>query len=204
MVRKENKDVARLRDYRSDRAVTEDGAKIWEAARATSAASGFFDPITIGKHHQEYVDAGLGCNNPVNEVWTEAQDLYLKQDVHDLAAVIKCFISIGTGNPGTSPIEDGAFKIFKKTLKDITTETEKTAETFARSYRALDSPKRYFRFNVDQGLQGVGLEEFKKEKEIVSASTRYMEAQAMQPLRLKCAEAMHDKESMLEGFPYDP
>ena len=198
-VRKENKDVARLRDYKSDRAMTEDGAKIWEAARATSAATGFFDPITIGKHHQEYVDAGLGCNNPVNEIWTEAQDLYLEQGVHGLAARVKCFISIGTGNPGTSPVEYGALKIWE-TLKEISTETEKSAETFARSYRDLILDKRYFRFNVDQGLQHVGLEEFAKENEIVSATTRYMESQMMQPQKLHCAEAMKDKESVLEEF----
>lgn len=177
----------------------EDRATIWEAARATSAASGFFDPISIGKHGQEYVDAGLGCNNPVQEVWTEAQDIWSPKE-GDLATLVKCFISIGTGNPGTSPIEDSAFKMFTKTLREIATETEKTAEAFEKSHRNLLSQKRYFRFNVDQGLQTVGLEEYKKEKEIVSATTLYMESQHMALQVQSCSQAMKDKECTLVDF----
>lgn len=191
--------MARFRAYQSERALVEDRATIWEAARATSAASGFFDPISIGKHGQEYVDAGLGCNNPVDEVWTEAQDIWSSEE-DDLAALVKCFISIGTGNPGTNPIENGVFKMFSKTLKDIVTETEKTAEVFAQTHRGLHSDRRYFRFNVEQGLQSVGLEEYKREKEIVSATSLYMESQHMQLQTRNCSQAMKDKECTLEDF----
>ena len=191
--------MARIRAYQPDTALVEDRATIWEAARATSAASSFFDPISIGKHGQEYVDAGLGCNNPVDEVWTEAQDIWSPEG-DDLAALLKCFISIGTGNPGTSPIEDGALKIFSKTLKEIATETEKTADLFEKRHRGLFSQGRYFRFNVDQGLQSVGLEEYKKEKEIVSATSLYMESQHMQLQTQTCSQAMKDKECTLEDF----
>lgn len=38
-------------------------AQIWQAARATSAASTFFDPITIG--NIRYIDGALQDNNPV-------------------------------------------------------------------------------------------------------------------------------------------
>jgi patatin-like phospholipase/acyl hydrolase len=37
--------------------------KIWEAARATSAAPTYFPRIKLGDY--EYVDGGLGFNNPV-------------------------------------------------------------------------------------------------------------------------------------------
>ena len=191
--------MAHLRAYYSDRTLVEDRALIWEAARATSAASGFFDPISIGKHGQEYVDAGLGCNNPVQEVWTEAQDIWSPGE-GDLATLVKCFISIGTGNPGTSPIEDSAFKMLTKTLGVIATETEKTAETFVKSHRDLYSQKRYFRFNVDQGLQSVGLEEYKKENEIVSATTLYMESQHMALQVQSCSQAMKIKECTSVDF----
>ena len=145
------------------------------------------------------MDAGLGCNNPVQEVWTEAQDIWSPGE-GDLATLVKCFISIGTGDPGTSPIEDSAFKMFTKTLEEIATETEKTAETFVKSHRDLFSHKRYFRFNVDQGLQSVGLEEFKKEKEIVSATTSYMESQRMVLQVQSCSQAMKDKKCTLVDF----
>lgn len=189
-VRKENKDVARLRAYDSG---TGGGTKIWEAARATSAASGFFDPISIGMHGQEYVDAGLGCNNPVNEVWTEAQDIWSSEG-GNLATLVNCFVSIGTGNPGKSPVEDGAFKIFTKTLKDIATETERTAELFARSNRGLLFQQRYFRFNVEQGLQDVGLDEYKQEKTIASATDSYMDSLQVRKDMRSCSQAMKDKQ----------
>lgn len=37
--------------------------KVWEAARATSAAPAYFKPQTVGD--DEFVDGGLGANNPV-------------------------------------------------------------------------------------------------------------------------------------------
>ena len=40
----------------------------WEACRATSAASSFFDPIAIGRYKEEFGDGATGANNPVLEV----------------------------------------------------------------------------------------------------------------------------------------
>lgn len=37
--------------------------KVWEAARATSAAPGYFQPMKIGKW--TFVDGGLLANNPI-------------------------------------------------------------------------------------------------------------------------------------------
>ena len=47
--------------------------RIWEAARATSAASSFFDPIKIGQFGEEFVDGAVGANNPVAQLWNEAK-----------------------------------------------------------------------------------------------------------------------------------
>ncbi len=90
--------------------------------------------------------------------------------------------------------------MFSKTLKEVATETEKTADLFAKRNRGLFFQERYFRFNVDQGLQSVGLEEFKKEKEIVSATSLYMESLPMQTQARKCSLVMKDKECTLEDF----
>ena len=71
-------------------------------------------------------------------------------------------VSIGTGNPRIKPIAEGALKFFSETLVNIATQTEATAKIFAERHRLLYESKRLFRFNVEQGLQGVGLEEYKK------------------------------------------
>ncbi|KAK3345661.1 hypothetical protein B0H65DRAFT_509300 [Neurospora tetraspora] len=42
---------------------------IWQACRATSAATSFFDPIAIGPMGEEFVDGALGLNNPAQDVW---------------------------------------------------------------------------------------------------------------------------------------
>jgi hypothetical protein len=94
-----------------------------------------------------------------------------------LQQLLKCFVSIGTGHPRTKPIAEGALKFFSETLVDIATQTEETAKVFINRHRYLYERKRYFRFNVQQGLQGVGLEEFEKEALIDAATADYMDSQ---------------------------
>jgi predicted acylesterase/phospholipase RssA len=48
--------------------------KIWEAARATSAATTFFKPITIGD--ETFIDGATGANNPVRYMLAEARDVF--------------------------------------------------------------------------------------------------------------------------------
>ncbi|KAJ6081476.1 hypothetical protein N7499_006350 [Penicillium canescens] len=194
-ISKENKDVIHLCSYPSDRVLLEK-ISILEAARATSAATSFFDPIQIGPHGQKYVDGALSCNNPVDEVWREAQDLWC-QETGDLKDLVKCFISIGTGNPGLSPIHDNAFNFLNDDLVALATETEKTARNFEITHRGLlEQPPRYYRFNVEQGLQEVGLEEFEKENIIVSNTNAYLGSQ-QEVFRVRdCADNLKLKECL--------
>ena len=63
--------------------------KIWDACRATSAASSFFDLIQInmGKYREESIDGTTGANNSVQEVWNEAKDVWITEP---LGMNIKC------------------------------------------------------------------------------------------------------------------
>src|SRR5260370_41600024 len=63
--------------------------KIWQAARATSAAPTFFKRVEIGMG-QPFIDGGLGHNNPSSLVLEEAKRLFD-------ARQIGCLVSIGTG-----------------------------------------------------------------------------------------------------------
>lgn len=88
-------------------------ATVCEAALATSAATGFFDPVSIGA--RQFVDGALGANNPVEEVEGEAANIWCSK-TGDLKPLVKCFISIGTGSPGKKAIQDKMLKFLSKTL----------------------------------------------------------------------------------------
>jgi patatin-like phospholipase/acyl hydrolase len=52
--------------------------KIWEAARATTAAPTFFKRIAIGEEGQakeHFIDSVLKCNNPAKQVLEEATNV---------------------------------------------------------------------------------------------------------------------------------
>lgn len=80
------------------------------------------------------------------------------------------------------------------TLKELATETENTAERFRRDKSNLDNEGRYYRFNVDRGLEGIGLEESKKKKDIAAATRVYTESQAVFKQIIACANNLAGRE----------
>lgn len=106
-------------------------------------------------------------------------------------------MSVGTGNPGKKSIAEGSWKFFSETLVKIVTETEDTAKVFMERHRRLYEGKRYFRFNVQQGLQGVGLEEYKQEALIDAATAEYMDAHETKSAAQECAMNLKQKQCML-------
>lgn len=184
--------IQRLRSY-SYHGKTFLRSTICEAALATSAASGFFDPVQIGA--RRFVDGALGGNNPVEQVEGEASDIWCHKS-GDLKPLVKCFVSIGTGNPGKMPIEDRVDKFISKTLVGIATETEETAALFIKRWRQLYDDSRFFRFNVEQGLQNVGLAEHDKQGVIETATEQYM-AETVQESRVReCVQNLKKKQSV--------
>jgi predicted acylesterase/phospholipase RssA len=138
---------------------------IWQACRATSAASSYFDPIAIGPHEEEFVDGGTGANNPVYRLWEQAEDIWGP----DLETKIECLVSIGTGSPPLKRIDASGLR---KTLIAFATDTEQIAEVFRQEKLQLEH--RYRRFNVIRGLEYIGLEETKEIKNIAAATRYYM------------------------------
>lgn len=65
--------------------------RVWDAARATSVASSFFDPIKTGQFGEEFVDGTVGANNPVAQLWNEAKSVRSNEA---LEGNIKYLISI--------------------------------------------------------------------------------------------------------------
>jgi hypothetical protein len=106
---------------------------------------------------------------------------------------VKCLVSVGTGIPSLKPFRDDVFHI-GETLLAIATETEQTAERFHRDKSYLDNSGRYYRFNVAHGLEGIGLEESKKSKEIAAATRRYIESQHVFKQMQACGDNLTGKE----------
>jgi len=188
----ETKDITRLRSYNLSGKL-DIRATVCQAALATSAATTFFDPVNIGA--RKFADGGLGANNPVDEVEGEASDIWCSE-TGDLKPLVKCFVSIGTGNPGKKAIEDNMLKFLSKTLVDITTQTENTEKKFIAKWRQHFDEKRYFRFNVDQGLQDVGLAECQEQGAIEAATDGYLDHQAQEFRVRDCIQNLELKHSV--------
>lgn len=139
------------------------------------------------------MDGALGANNPVEEVEGEAANIWCSE-TGNLKPLVKCFVSIGTGNPGKRAIEDNMLNFFSKTLVGITTETEATGRKFvARWAEHLDN-KRLFRFNVEQGLQGVGLAEFAEQGTIEAVTSEYLTHQSQKFQVRDCVSNLTQKQ----------
>ena len=153
-------------------------------------ATSFFDPIKIGQFEEEFVDAAVGANNPVAQVWNEARYVWSGEA---LEGNIKCLVSIGTGVPSLDSYGSSLFEI-AKALKDIATETEKTAESFHRAHSDLDDGNRYFRFNVSHGLESIGLEDAAQKNKIMAATTRYVALESVMNQMKLCGNNLSSRE----------
>jgi hypothetical protein len=166
---------------------------IWEAARATSAAPTFFKRIKIGPPGSAvgYVDAGLGCNNPIKQVLDEATLVFGDH------APVSCVLSIGTGQAG--PAEFGQPCCFQRVipvdliraLEKIATDSGKTAEEMERKH---SNSQIYHRLNVDRGMDSVYLDEWKRLGVVRERTKNY--------LRQKCVSSCVDKVVYALSEPY--
>src|SRR5277367_187830 len=146
-----NSETALLHSYdNGEPELLYDTCKIWEACRATSAAKTFFDPITMGPYNQEFADGGAIYNNPIQLVHREAELTWPGRMADAL------LVSIGTGGAPRRAFQ-GNIKNIVEAMKDIVTQTERTADDFFLSHAEMASRDLLYRFNVYQGLADVGL-----------------------------------------------
>ena len=157
-----------FRSYESHE--THPECKIWEAARATSAAPTFFKRIEIGRA-QPFIDGGVGRNNPSWIVLDEANTLFG-------ARSIGCLVSIGAEQVEAVAIrKPGLFQQIVPTdvvdaLRAIATDYEDTHEHMLRLFAQL--PRTYFRLNVDQGMQGINLSEWERLSKVEAHTAQYL------------------------------
>lgn len=65
-------------------------------------------------------------------------------------------------------------KFLGQTVVQIATETENTEKRFIARWAKHFDEKRYFRFNIEQGLREIGLDEYKKKGAMEAATGGYL------------------------------
>ncbi|KAF3941611.1 hypothetical protein ABW19_dt0209023 [Dactylella cylindrospora] len=140
--------------------------KIWEACRATSAATTFFNEFRLSYRGitQRFVDGGLALNNPVELVLQESIDLWGARD--------SLLLSIGTGTT-TKPSFEGSLPTVARLLKDLVTQTERTALMFYNQHEAKFDDGFYARLNAP-GVGDIGLEEHKEFETVLARTLDYL------------------------------
>ena len=169
--------------------------KVWEAARATSAAPTFFKNIEIGPRAIPFIDGGLGRNNPTAQLLEEAEDVYSKEKV-------ACVISIGTGQVNIVNISDPNFierNIVPigviKAVVAISTDCEETAQQMEKRFKHW--PGTYFRFNVDQGLQKVKLGDWEKLGQVADLTRHYIHLEEVDRKLDRAVQALLERQGQI-------
>ncbi|KAJ1331133.1 FxSxx-COOH system tetratricopeptide repeat protein [Microdochium nivale] len=147
--------------------------KIWEAARATSAASVFFTPLELLDDLGEstlFIDAAVGCNNPVKHVIAEAAALF------GVDRKLGCLLSLGTGVQGSGQIttETGsAFALLMAAKAHLTTSEVNNREV---EERIRPEANAYFRLNLPM-VEKVGLASYRMIDQLAADTTKYLQEQ---------------------------
>jgi hypothetical protein len=143
---------------------------------------------------EPFVDAGLGCNNPVKQILREAEHIFPHQ-------YIACIISIGTGHVTTMGLP--APSLFNKVipldvaevLKKITTECEATAEETEWRFRSIANG--YFRFNVEQGMQNVTLAQWERLREVKTHTEQYLRQGKVDKMVTAAVKALRERREVM-------
>ena len=181
-----------------------DETTIWEAARATSAAFTFFEEMIIGTPGVRYIDAGLGFNNPGKVACDEVDRLWPGRE-------IGVFVSLGTGKEPPSSLEKqqpswwnvglrGQIELLKA-LKDLATSASGVDNALDRRFHSYRCKTEYYRFNVDQGLETIGLQEWEKMNQLAGFTQAYLNNAQTYRSQLACVKRI--RELTNKAMPYE-
>ncbi|KAI9765683.1 MAG: hypothetical protein M1840_007241 [Geoglossum simile] len=195
-----NMAIPRLfRSYDSDSVGQYSDMTIWQAGRATSAAPTFFKRLRIGpeNYEEEFIDGGVGTNNPTKELIAEATRVFGQH------RRISCILSIGAGK--TDIIEfttSGILASFLplklvKALRGMATDAESVAREQEEKYQ--NTPGVYYRFNVEQGLQDIDLDEWKRLGDVKAHTISYLAEPAVSRKLDDAAVALSKKTASFSG-----
>ncbi|KAK3356215.1 hypothetical protein B0H65DRAFT_71172 [Neurospora tetraspora] len=172
--------------------------KIWEAARATSAAPTFFAPMTISHDDvpEEFLDGAIGYNNPITEVLNEA-GISL-----DPTLKLGCILSLGCGTKADKTLRRSGRWFGQglswgwrmgKVMKDSLTDPDPKHIDVARFLDGWN--ETYFRFSVPGAADAVKLPEYKKMKMLEKMTEKYMDIPEVADQIEKVARILAERKS---------
>ncbi|KAG9121470.1 hypothetical protein FRC07_002564 [Ceratobasidium sp. 392] len=148
---------------------------IWEAICASMAHPAHFKSIDIGEApmRQSFVTSSLGCSNPTAHVLEEVKRVY--PDRH-----VSCIIVVGAGHtktihiPEPSPLQrmQLAPTDANAVAMSVAMDTERVAHEITMRFRSTTDV--YFRLNVEQGMQTIGLDSWDQLGKVVVHTRAYM------------------------------
>ena len=183
---------------------------VLQAARATTAAPTYFPPEEI--EDDQYVDGGIGYNNPAEEALREARRIWPTRE-------IGCLVSVGTGlmEPisGASKTKEQFGVTLGTVLHNVAPLTAEKLTVAAYCTELATScqmvhmsliehpllqkraPKaRYYRFNVTSGMSHIGLQESTKLREISQLTDAYLRDPERRETVTDCVELLASESAL--------
>lgn len=146
---------------------TVDGAAIWEAIRATTAAPMYFKPIDIGA--MGFVDAAVGgFNDPGLVVQSQAQKIWPDRK-------IDVFLSLGTGQHIQRGLTHNnlvwlVLDLFRTFMRILTSN-----EVITHRIETELGQDVFFHFNVDNGLGDINIANWQMLGKFETLTNKYLE-----------------------------
>ncbi|KAI3546788.1 hypothetical protein CSPX01_04030 [Colletotrichum filicis] len=157
--------------------------QLWEALRATSAATTYFKEYRRG--NAGFLDGALKSNNPIFQVRQEARDQWPDREAF--------LISIGTGTKPSVPLRGNLIHL-ARTLTKLVTETEETWNRFKGSHKEMLKDSLLFRYSVPE-LGGVDLGNHKLMGMVRTNTERHLREAATEKYVTACAKKIVEIES---------
>ncbi|KAH7333986.1 hypothetical protein B0J17DRAFT_121026 [Rhizoctonia solani] len=145
--------------------------------------------ITDGSEKHSLVGGELGSSNPLARVLDEVRGLYPGRHV-------SCILSIGAGHPQSISIpEFGHAQSLGVAMLDMAVDSERVVDGMARRFQ--DTTGIYFRFNVDQGIQDVEMDDWKKDSKVAAHAQTYMSKHEVNQSIHEAVKTIYDRNAAL-------
>ncbi|KAK5051392.1 hypothetical protein LTR84_003044 [Exophiala bonariae] len=163
--------------------------RIWEAARATSAAPFYFPTAEVAG--VKFWDGGLANNNPVLEVLGEKSRMFPGMSIN-------CLISLGTGFSERKPTKSilPVLGKGKRILGNVTNVHINDARAAEQTATPNAADRYYFRFNPSTSEDEIGLADHKMLDALTAHTARYLDRENVRSDVQRCAELLYHRRNI--------